>query len=122
MTSGDAMPGPRRQAWPSIPRGAAGACAGAVPSPRGAARSTRERREMSTPGTVRVLLFGALHDWAPSGDVIEADAAVGSVAGLLRSLGLPQRRVGLAVVNGKRVALDVALQPGDEIGLFPPRR
>lgn len=43
----------------------------------------------------------------------------GTVTDLLRQLSLPDGQVAVAVVNGRHVAKDSALQPGDVVALFP---
>ena len=44
----------------------------------------------------------------------------GTLATLVGRLALPEKEVKLTVVNGRLRELDYRLQPGDEIGIFPP--
>ncbi|MBN1136913.1 MAG: MoaD/ThiS family protein, partial [Anaerolineae bacterium] len=43
-----------------------------------------------------------------------------TLADLARQLKVPQEEVKMVFVNGRVRPLDYALQPGDEVGIFPP--
>ena len=43
-----------------------------------------------------------------------------SLADLVDHFGLPREKVRVAFVNGRAQKLDTCLEPGDEIGIFPP--
>lgn len=43
-----------------------------------------------------------------------------SIADLLDHLALSAEKVKVVFVNGRKRELDYALQPGDEVGVFPP--
>jgi molybdopterin converting factor small subunit len=70
---------------------------------------------------VTVRLFAGLERQAGDGraerSVPRSDAP--SIEALLALLGL-EGRAGLVLVNGVHAALDRALEPGDEVDLFPP--
>jgi molybdopterin converting factor small subunit len=44
----------------------------------------------------------------------------GTLSTLIGQLALPENEVKLTVVNGRLRELDYRLQPGDEVGIFPP--
>jgi molybdopterin converting factor small subunit len=44
----------------------------------------------------------------------------GTLSTLIGQLALPENDVKLTVVNGRLRELDYRLQPGDEVGIFPP--
>lgn len=73
---------------------------------------------------VRVRLFATLTRHLPgstAGATIEVDLPAGAtVASLLARIGVPQGEAHVAFVNGRIRSLDWPLQPGDEVGLFPP--
>jgi len=43
-----------------------------------------------------------------------------TVADLVAYMGLPMEELKLTFVNGRAQALDYRLDPGDEVGIFPP--
>jgi len=43
-----------------------------------------------------------------------------SLVDLVDHLGLPREKVRVIFVNGRAQKLDYCLEPGDEIGIFPP--
>jgi molybdopterin converting factor small subunit len=79
-----------------------------------------EKWPMADGSTIRVYLFGGLDRRTPRGDVTEEDAGVGSVAGLLEALKLPEEHVGHTLINGRFARFDAPLKAGDEVGFFPP--
>ncbi len=73
---------------------------------------------------VHARLFATLARHLPgttAGATIEVDLSEGAtVATLLASLGVPLEEARMVFVNGRARPLDWALQPGDEVGAFPP--
>jgi molybdopterin converting factor small subunit len=68
-----------------------------------------------------VRLFAGLESHVPEG---RAEQQLGTdeaptVSALLERLGL-RSRAGLVLVNGRHAGVDQALEPGDEVDLFPP--
>ena len=56
-----------------------------------------------------------------AGTPVELNLPEGStVSTLVSQLALPEEVVKLTVVNGRLRELDYHLQPGDEVGIFPP--
>jgi sulfur carrier protein ThiS len=43
-----------------------------------------------------------------------------SLADLMTHLGLPKEQVKVSFVNGRHQDLEHGLEPGDEVGIFPP--
>ena len=55
------------------------------------------------------------------GSTIDLDLPEGgTLSTLVDQLALPEGEVKLTVVNGRLRELDHCLQPGDEVGIFPP--
>jgi len=73
---------------------------------------------------VRVRLFATLARYLPGtvpGVTIETDLPEGaSIEDLLVGLGVPPDEARMVFVNGRARPLDWALEPGDEVGVFPP--
>ena len=73
---------------------------------------------------VHVKLFANLRHFAPSaatGRSFEIDLAEGAtVADLIHHLSLPAEEVKMVYVNARARPEDWRLEPGDEIGIFPP--
>jgi len=73
---------------------------------------------------VYVKLFATLRRFAgdvPLGTPIEVDVPKGAtLADLYQTLQLPADEVKLTYINGRVQPDDRQLQPGDEIGIFPP--
>jgi molybdopterin converting factor small subunit len=56
-----------------------------------------------------------------AGTPVELDLPEGgTLSTLVSQLALPENEVKLTVVNGRLRDLDYRLQPGDEVGIFPP--
>jgi molybdopterin synthase sulfur carrier subunit len=73
---------------------------------------------------VRVKLFATLRHYAPGtaiGLPFEVDLADGAaVADLVHHLNLPAEEVKIVYVNARARPEGWRLEPGDEIGIFPP--
>jgi len=73
---------------------------------------------------VRVRLFAMLRHYLPDvpvGGYAERDLPEGAtVSDLLASLGVPETEARVVFVNGRARPPDWRLQPGDEVGIFPP--
>ena len=74
---------------------------------------------------VTVKLFAMLNTYAPegyrSGTPFEVELAEdGSLADLVTRLGIPEREVKIAYVDGRARSLYFRLEPGAEVGIFPP--
>jgi len=73
---------------------------------------------------VRVKLFATLSRYVPgagSGVSFETEVPDGTtLTGLVSLLNLPREEVKVAFINGHTRPLDWPLQPGDEVGIFPP--
>ena len=73
---------------------------------------------------VQVKLFASLRRFAsdaPLGTPIDVDVPEGAtLAELYQTLQLPADEIKLAYINGRVQPDDWPLQPGDEIGIFPP--
>ncbi|MGC9522013.1 MAG: MoaD/ThiS family protein [Anaerolineae bacterium] len=75
--------------------------------------------------TITVKLFAMLKRYAPegykSGQPFEVTLSEGStIADLIAHLGIPERETKVAYVDGRARALQFELEPGAEVGLFPP--
>jgi len=73
------------------------------------------------PGTVRVAVrfFGSLAE--KLGERCDVDvAAPATVAGLLQALGLTEKTISIAVVDGIQVPLSASLHDGGSVMLVPP--
>ena len=73
---------------------------------------------------ISVKLFASLGDFAPGGEsakpfTCEIDAGM-SLIGLIHQLDIPADEAKLLFVNGRTRKRDYVLQPGDEVGIFPP--
>ena len=73
---------------------------------------------------VHVKLFAHLRHYLPAAEpgvatavALPAGATVGDLAD---RLGLPREEARVVFVNGRARALDWPLEPGDEVGMFPP--
>lgn len=73
---------------------------------------------------VRVKLFATLRRYAgeiPAGKPLELELSEGTtLQELVDRLGLPPEETKVTFVNGRSQDLDFVLQPGDEVGIFPP--
>jgi molybdopterin converting factor small subunit len=73
---------------------------------------------------VQVKLFATLRHYAPSASIgrpFEIDLAEGAtVADLIHHLSLPAEETKMVYVNARARPEDWRLEPGDEIGIFPP--
>lgn len=73
---------------------------------------------------VRVKLFATLRRFAPEGKPavpFEVELPEGSTLGDLAAfLHIPAEQTRVAFINGIIHDMDRALEPGDEVGLFPP--
>ncbi len=73
---------------------------------------------------VHVKLFASLRRFAgdtPLGTPLEVEVPEGAtLVDLYQALNLPAEEIKLAYVNGRVQADDRQLEPGDEIGIFPP--
>ncbi len=77
---------------------------------------------------IRAKLFATLRRYAPGasaetrpGTPFEVDMSDGAtVAELVKQLNLPAEEVKVAYVNGRARPDDWRLEPGDEVGIFPP--
>lgn len=73
---------------------------------------------------VRAKLFATLGRHLPGvmpGMPLEIEISDGAtLADLARQLKVPQEEVKMVFVNGRVRPLDYELQPGDEVGIFPP--
>ncbi|HXF96572.1 MAG TPA: MoaD/ThiS family protein [Gemmatimonadales bacterium] len=75
--------------------------------------------------TVRVHLFATLAAFLPPGTTDRGSAEVevpegATVDQLATVLGIPPDQPRIALVNGREAEPDRALEPGDEVALFPP--
>ena len=73
---------------------------------------------------VKVKLFATLGEYAPDGESakpfkVEVDQGA-TLRALLDRLNIPQDSVRVKFVNGRARQVDYVLQPGDEVGFFPP--
>jgi len=73
---------------------------------------------------ITVKLFASLGPYAPTGESAKpfsCDVEAGiSLRMLIETLGVPLDDVRLKFVNGRARDLDYELQPGDDVGFFPP--
>ncbi|MBI1881407.1 MAG: MoaD/ThiS family protein [Chloroflexi bacterium] len=73
---------------------------------------------------VQVKLFASLTQYMPGlrpGSPFEVGLPDGAtLADLVRQLDLPQAEVKVIFVNARAQPLSYVLNPGDEVGLFPP--
>lgn len=73
---------------------------------------------------VHAKLFATLARHRPgttAGAVIEVDLPESAtIAELLAKLGVPEEEARMIFVNGRARPADWPLQPGDEVGAFPP--
>lgn len=73
---------------------------------------------------VRVKLFATLSRHLAGrmpGTPLETEVPDGdTVADLMNRLNLPREEVKVAFINGRTRPLDWPLEPGDEVGFFPP--
>jgi molybdopterin synthase sulfur carrier subunit len=77
---------------------------------------------------VRAKLFATLRRYAPgastgtrAGTPFEVDLPDGTtIAELVKQLNLPAEEVKVAYVNGRARPGNWQLEPGDEVGIFPP--
>ncbi len=73
---------------------------------------------------VKVKLFATLGQYAPDGEsakpfVVEVDEGA-QLNALFDLMDIPEERVHLKFVNGRARKGYYELQPGDEVGFFPP--
>lgn len=69
--------------------------------------------------TVRARLFASLRKWRPDDKPELRLEAPCSVRAAVIALGVPEREVAIAMLNGKRASLGQELAEGDELQLFP---
>jgi len=73
---------------------------------------------------VWVRLYATLRAYLPgaaSGAKMTVELSEGATVGdLVKQLGLPSDEVKVTFVNGRARSPDWVLQPGDEVGVFPP--
>jgi len=77
---------------------------------------------------IRAKLFATLRRYAPNasagaraGVPFEVDLPEGAmIADLVKQLNLPADQVKVAFVNGRARPDEWQLEPGDEVGIFPP--
>ena len=73
---------------------------------------------------VTVRLYAFLAERVPgarSGSRLELELPEGStLSDLVARLAVPREQARITVVNGRMQELDHRLQPGDEVGIFPP--
>ncbi len=73
---------------------------------------------------VRVKLFATLRHYAPGAAIglpFEVDLAEGAtVADLIHHVGVPAEEVKIVYINARARPEDWRLEPGDEVGIFPP--
>ncbi|MFW5908040.1 MAG: MoaD/ThiS family protein [Desulfosalsimonas sp.] len=73
---------------------------------------------------LEVYLYASLAKYLPdnaSGKVVMVSAQPGSTAKqILGKLGVPEKEVKIAFINGVRKDLDSPVSDGDRIGFFPP--
>lgn len=56
-----------------------------------------------------------------AGQPLEVELPAGTTLNdLVTTLGLPADQIMVVFVNGRRQALDYGLEPGDQVGIFPP--
>jgi molybdopterin converting factor small subunit len=74
---------------------------------------------------VKVKLFAMLRRYAPEGNTLGEAFSVevpddATIADLFEALGIRANEVKVAFVNGRARADVYRLNPGDEVGIFPP--
>jgi len=73
---------------------------------------------------IQVKLFATLRRYAGNtspGQPIPVELPAGAtLQDLVELLGIPLQETKIAYVNAKAQELDWVLQPGDEVGIFPP--
>lgn len=69
--------------------------------------------------TVRARLFASLRKWKPDDAAELRVEAPCTVRSALAGLGVPEREVAIAMLNGKRAAMGQELADGDELQVFP---
>jgi molybdopterin synthase sulfur carrier subunit len=73
---------------------------------------------------IQVKLFATLRRYAgdtPPGQPLPVELPVGAtLQDLVQQLGIPPEETKVAFVNARAQELDWILQPGDEVGIFPP--
>ena len=73
---------------------------------------------------IQVKLFATLRRYAgdiPLGQPIPAELPAGAtLQDLVERLGIPPDQTKVTFVNGRAQELNWILQPGDEVGIFPP--
>jgi molybdopterin synthase sulfur carrier subunit len=73
---------------------------------------------------IQVKLFATLRRYAREtspGQPLLVELPVGAtLQDLVRQLGIPAEETKVAFVNARAQELDWILQPGDEVGIFPP--
>jgi sulfur-carrier protein len=73
---------------------------------------------------ISVKLFASLGDFAPKGESAKPFTceikAGATLIELIHQLGIPPNEAKLLFVNGRTRQRDYLLQPGDEVGIFPP--
>lgn len=73
---------------------------------------------------LEVYLYASLAKYLPQkapGKSVHVNAESGSTASdVLAKLGVPEKEVKIAFINGVRKGLDAAVSNGDRVGFFPP--
>ncbi|MFP4668444.1 MAG: MoaD/ThiS family protein [Desulfosalsimonas sp.] len=73
---------------------------------------------------LEVYLYASLAKYLPQktpGKSVRVNAESGSTArDVLTKLGVPEKEVKIAFINGVRKGLDAAVSNGDRVGFFPP--
>lgn len=73
---------------------------------------------------VRVKLFATLNQYVEgvrSGIPFDVELPDGATVGdLVNHLNLPREEVKVAFIKGRARPMDWSLEPGDEVGIFPP--
>ncbi len=73
---------------------------------------------------IRVRLHATLRPYLPpltEGNLLEVELPAGATAGdVARALGIPEGFAGVAFSGGEKREMHDALQPGEELDLFPP--
>ena len=72
---------------------------------------------------IQVRFFGGLAAWGPVGKGDhELTWPTESASGreILASMGIPEGKIGIVMVNGRVADLDVAIHDGDRVAFFTP--
>ena len=70
--------------------------------------------------TIHLKLFATLRPYTPdNAQAYPVEKGV-TVSELVRELAIPPELVKLIFINSRRESLESTLNPGDQVGLFPP--